>query len=87
MNDVASDLENRVAIATKLRDIDEERASRNPTPGKWSFEDIIGHLVDSAANNHQRFVRMQMLPHLELEGYDCDAWVDRQQYQLMAVLS
>ena len=26
-------------------------------PGKWSRKEIIGHLIDSASNNHQRFVR------------------------------
>jgi hypothetical protein len=27
--------------------------------GKWTKIEILGHLVDSAANNHQRFVRAQ----------------------------
>ena len=26
---------------------------------KWSLKEIIGHLIDSASNNHQRFVRLQ----------------------------
>src|SRR6266436_8253432 len=50
-------------------------------PGKWSAKETIGHLIDSAANNHQRFVRLQMQDHLELPGYDGDAWVRIEQYQ------
>ena len=30
-----------------------------PKPGAWSIKEIIGHLIDSAANNHQRFVRAE----------------------------
>ena len=26
---------------------------------KWSLREIMGHLIDSASNNHQRFVRIQ----------------------------
>lgn len=32
---------------------------KKPAPGKWSMQEILGHLVDSAANNHQRFIRIQ----------------------------
>jgi hypothetical protein len=48
--------------------------------GKWSPKQIIGHLTDSAFNNHQRFVRAQIAAHLkngilELDGYAQDEWV------------
>ena len=26
-----------------------------PQPGSWSIKEILGHLIDSASNNHQRF--------------------------------
>jgi hypothetical protein len=35
-------------------------ASHRPAPGKWSKKEIIGHLLDSASNNHGRFVRAQL---------------------------
>jgi DinB superfamily len=49
-------------------------------PGKWSPKQIIGHLVDSAVNNHQRFVRAQIAAHLkngalEIDGYAQNEWV------------
>jgi hypothetical protein len=49
-------------------------------PGKWSRKEIVGHLIDSAANNHARFVRAQGTDHLLFEGYDQDAWVRAQRY-------
>lgn len=56
-------------------------AARRPAPGKWSPREILGHLVDSASNNHQRFVRAQFQDDLVFAGYDQDAWVAVQRYQ------
>jgi len=39
--------------------IPEQEFSFKPLPDKWSKKEILGHLIDSAANNHQRFVRIQ----------------------------
>src|SRR5712692_9726124 len=50
-------------------------------PGKWSAKQVIGHLVDSAANNHQRFVRLQLENNLSLPGYEQNGWVGCQDYQ------
>src|SRR3954469_25932547 len=50
-------------------------------PNRWSAKQIIGHLVDSAANNHQRFVRAQFKDDLVFVGYDQEEWVDIQHYQ------
>jgi hypothetical protein len=42
----------------------DDAASRERAPGKWSKKEIIGHLIDSPANNHARFVRAQSIDHL-----------------------
>ncbi|HZV70333.1 MAG TPA: DinB family protein [Saprospiraceae bacterium] len=42
-----------------LNSIPEDEFSRKPSPDKWSKKEIIGHLIDSATNNHHRFVRAQ----------------------------
>jgi hypothetical protein len=60
-------------------------------PGKWSRLEILGHLLDSAANNHQRFVRALAQPELEWPGYDQEKHVEAQQFahadpQLMTTL-
>src|SRR5262245_63703911 len=59
----------------------DEEASRRPAPGKWSRKEIVGHLIDSAANNHGRFVRAQLQEDLVFPGYDQDAWVRVQGYR------
>jgi hypothetical protein len=46
-------------LPAQLSAIPETVLSASPAPGKWSKKQIIGHLIDSAANNHQRFVRAQ----------------------------
>src|SRR6202142_4410062 len=81
MESTANDLLSALKIADKLRGIDEARASVRPAPDKWSIKEILGHLVDSAANNHQRFVRLQLSERIDLPGYDGDAWVRVQRYQ------
>ncbi|HXD32316.1 MAG TPA: DinB family protein [Pyrinomonadaceae bacterium] len=58
-----------------------EEASRVPVAeGKWSPKQIVGHLIDSAANNHQRFVRAQFSDDLVFPGYEQEAWVEVQRY-------
>lgn len=65
----------------RLERIPEAAAAAQPGPAKWSAKQVLGHLIDSAANNHQRFVRMQTLRHLDLPGYEQDAWVSIAAYQ------
>ena len=64
----------------KLVDISEADAARRPEPRKWSKKEVLGHLIDSAANNHQRFVRAQFVPLIELPTYEQEVWVERQGY-------
>jgi len=56
-------------------------------PEKWSKKEIIGHLIDSASNNHQRFVRAQFKDDLIFQGYNQNEWVNVQDYQKMSWLS
>ena len=58
-----------------------EDESRAPLAGeKWSAKETIGHLIDSASNNHQRFVRAQFKDDLVFEGYAQEDWVRAQAY-------
>jgi DinB superfamily len=50
-------------------------------PGAWSRLEILGHLIDSAANNHQRYVRVQSVDELRFADYDQEAWVACQEYR------
>ena len=58
-----------------------EDTVRPRTPGQWSPVEVMGHLIDSATNNHQRFVRAADQNHLVFPGYEQDKWVARQRYQ------
>ena len=79
--DIARDLREAIRRADPaLRALPADRAARRPEPGKWSPVEIIGHLVDSASNNHQRFVRARFRADLRFDGYDQDAWVDAQRW-------
>jgi hypothetical protein len=51
--------------------------------GRWSVKEIIGHLVDSASNNHQRIVRLEIAKDLSFPDYQSDneKWVASQRYQ------
>lgn len=66
---------------TDLHRISEEESARRPAPGKWSPREILGHLVDSACNNHQRFVRSLLQEDLLCADYQQDAWVGLHRYQ------
>jgi hypothetical protein len=51
-----------------------------PSPEKWSRKEIIGHLIDSAQINLQRFVRGTYEDDFKLV-YSQDDWVAAQHYQ------
>ena len=73
----ASDLE---AAEPALRKITNVAAGIPFGPGKWSPKETIGHLIDSASVNHERFLRAVQSDDLVLPGYDQDAWVAVQHY-------
>lgn len=56
------------------------QTDRPVAPGKWSPRELVGHLIDSASNNHQRFVRAGLGADLVFPPYDQDAWVRVQAY-------
>ncbi|HLP15313.1 MAG TPA: DinB family protein, partial [Bacteroidota bacterium] len=42
---------------------------------QWTRKQVMGHLIDSAANNHQRFVRLQQGNLIGFPGYEQVQWV------------
>jgi hypothetical protein len=65
----------------RLHEISEADSRVPRSEGKWSPKEIIGHLIDSAANNHQRFVRAQFSDELVFPGYEQEQWIQAQHYQ------
>ncbi len=51
------------------------------SPGKWTRKQIVGHLLDSVANNRQRFVRAAIHGSYAGPDYAQDGWVAAHGYQ------
>ena len=78
---IAADLHSAVDAGVELfRRVDETRTAERPAKGGWCAREILGHLVDSACNNHRRFIAGQGAGPVVFDGYDGDAWVARQRY-------
>jgi hypothetical protein len=78
---VASDLEDSIQQARSwLTKLSSEQVTFRPTPDRWSIAEVIGHLIDSACNNHQRFVRAQTADPLVFPKYDQNSWAELNHY-------
>ncbi len=58
-----------------LRQVSDAESNRPILAGGWSRKQVVGHLIDSASNNHQRFVRAALQSSLAFPGYDQDGCV------------
>jgi len=82
MNDIANELVQVVdQAAEKLCVVSEMEAGKSYRDGGWSRKELLGHLIDSASNNHQRFVRAQQVSFLEFPKYEQESWVSLQNYR------
>ncbi|MGA2334084.1 MAG: DinB family protein [Terriglobales bacterium] len=68
-------------VPGRLDRLSNETAGSKPTPSGWSPKEELGHLLDSAANNHQRIVRAQLENNPTMPGYDQNGWVAVHAYQ------
>ena len=81
---LASDIEDTVNESWQmLRRVPNETVMARPGLGEWSMKEIVGHLVDSVSNNHQRVVRLQVADGLVFPDYSQNntTWVAIQRYQ------
>jgi hypothetical protein len=82
MKQLADELRSEIESASaQMRKLGEPDVTRDRGPGKWVKKEILGHLIDSAANNHQRFVRAQFEDPFVGPGYEQDIWVAKHQYR------
>jgi DinB family protein len=85
MGDWLNDFRNTIDSASEnLMLIDEAKSAQPRAEDHWSSKQIIGHLIDSAANNHARFVLGQLKDDLVFPGYDQEGWVRTNHYQQRA---
>jgi DinB superfamily len=76
MKDLAAQLRGEVERAAERFQLwSDADASRARGDGKWVGKEILGHLIDSAFNNQQRFVRAQLASTYVGPGYEQAAWV------------
>ena len=84
MNGMSAALERlRFAVRTLpgiLTGFSEPESEERPAPECWTRKEVIGHLIDSASNNHQRFVRGQIASGQDFPGYEQEKWVAAQAY-------
>lgn len=81
MEDAFGDFSRTIEEAAgRLSMMTDAEAGARSAPDVWSAKETIGHLIDSAANNHQRFVRAQFRDDLDFPGYVQDEWIAGQHY-------
>jgi hypothetical protein len=81
MKDIAQQLRAIItATEPKLLRMQDENVKFKPAASEWSKKEILGHLIDSAANNHQRFVRAAENRAAGFPTYDQEQWVRIQRY-------
>ncbi len=68
-------------VPGRLAEFSNTRARVKSSPSAWSPKEELGHLLDSAANNHQRIVRAQLEDNPAMPGYEQAAWVRLHGYQ------
>jgi hypothetical protein len=82
MNQLSVELTRIVEVSeAKLRQVRAGGSDKPVLRGGWSRKQVLGHLIDSASNNHQRFVRASLQDSLEFPAYDQDAFVRVQAVQ------
>ncbi len=66
----------------KYESLSAEELAKQPAPGKWSKQQILGHLIDSAVNNLKRFTDAQISeqPYL-ISSYQQDGLMEVNHYR------
>ena len=81
MKEIADEIRSAVRDAgPALACMKPELVSVKPGADRWSKKEMLGHLIDSAANNHQRFVRAGYGAAADFPPYSQNDWVRIQQY-------
>jgi hypothetical protein len=68
-------------MPARLLAVSEAQASAPVAGMRWSRKELVGHLIDSAGNNHQRFVRSQYQAQMSFPRYVQDEWIAAQGYR------
>jgi hypothetical protein len=81
MKEITTELSSLLTSCTeRFSSFTEADWAAKPNPSKWSKKEILGHLIDSALNNHRRFIVTQYAENEKIVYYQ-DQWVFFQGYQ------
>jgi len=63
-----------------------QELTRQPAPGKWSKQQVLGHLIDSAINNLKRFTDAQIMEQpYHLISYDQEGLMEVNHYNELPI--
>jgi hypothetical protein len=83
MEELSAELTRVVAeVCGEFRDMSGIEWTLSRAEGAWTRLEILGHLIDSARNNHERVARAVADGELDWPGYDQDAMVRVHRYGL-----
>jgi hypothetical protein len=68
-------------VPARFEQLSQTEVESKPASAAWSPKEELGHLLDSATNNHQRIVRAQSDDKLAFPGYEQNRWVAINRYQ------
>lgn len=84
MENISKELDNIIELFKKdYLNLDESLTELRVADDKWTLKEIIGHLIDSASNNHQRFVRLKLSREIEFPDYNNSEWLQSQSHNNM----
>jgi len=69
-----SEYENRINNFYRLMVENKDIADKKLSADKWTLKEMIGHLIDSASNNHQRIIRLQIDKRINFPAYEAEEW-------------
>jgi hypothetical protein len=85
-DDVLTFIEKQLdTVLALIRSIDESKGDFRYEPGKWSINELLGHLVDSERVFQYRalvFARNDVSP---LPGFDQDPWIENSNYANLSI--
>ena len=81
MKDTARQIRSLVhKTVSELSIIHSDKTGIKSSPEKWSKKELLGHLIDSVLNNHQRCVRAGYNAANQFPPYNQNEWVNIQHY-------
>jgi len=84
MKEISDKLKSIISTSLpELEKINDDTSSLKKTLDQWSKKEILGHLIDSCSNNHQRIVRALYNVGDQFPIYDQTEWVRVQHYNEM----